>query len=55
MLDHVFISVANLNHSIEFYERVLVTLGINHVLSGVADNMNVDCLLPDFIANAAHA
>lgn len=32
MLDHVFLSVTNLKRSIDFYERILAPLGINHVI-----------------------
>lgn len=32
MLDHVFISVTNLKRSIDFYEKTLGPLGINHVI-----------------------
>jgi len=32
MLDHVFISVTKLKQSIDFYERVLATLGITHAI-----------------------
>lgn len=32
MLDHVFISVSDINRSIKFYEAALAPLGIHHVI-----------------------
>jgi catechol 2,3-dioxygenase-like lactoylglutathione lyase family enzyme len=32
MLDHVFVSVSDLDRSIEFYEMALVPLGIRHAV-----------------------
>lgn len=32
MLDHVFVSVSDLDRSIEFYERALAPLGIHHAV-----------------------
>src|SRR6202163_3001414 len=33
MLDHVFVSVSDLDRSIEFYERALAPLGIRHAVA----------------------
>ncbi|MES2570438.1 MAG: VOC family protein, partial [Verrucomicrobiota bacterium] len=32
MLDHVFVSVSDLERSIHFYEKALAPLGISHVI-----------------------